>query len=436
MTSLPTNRTTANTAAEHVSDHNILHEAVNDLTAANFVSNLDDRLDDERVPVNGSVTTAKIAAGGIAQSAITDLVDDLAAVSGGGLTDGSVTNAKVNASAGIVKSKLAPLAIADADVSAISQSKVTGLTAAIAAKADSTDTRFTDTRTPTDGSVTNAKVNASAAIAKTKLAALAIVDADVSAISQSKITGLVTALNDLTAALDTKIGTTFSTVKGDLVTWDTSHVLTTKSVGAANTIMVADPNESTGLAYKAPGSIGITNVVPPQPAVGEYVVPANTSTGTAGSFPGNTMYLLPIDLAVETNFDVIGTNINAVGTGSGQVIRMGIYNDDGTGTRPNSLFGDYGTMSSVAGTGDRTLALGSGIALPAGRKWLAWVLQGTVTTSPTMVTLSTVNQMGLTNLGNNSHRCFIQGGVSGALPAIGTLLRSGAPPIMGLRVSV
>ena len=44
------------------------------------------------------------------------------------------------------------------------------------------------------GAITNAKVSATAAIAKSKLAALSIVDADVSTISESKITNLVTDL--------------------------------------------------------------------------------------------------------------------------------------------------------------------------------------------------------------------------------------------------
>lgn len=57
--------------------------------------------------------------------------------------------------------------------------------------------------TPADGSVTDAKVSASAAIAKSKLAALAIVDADVSAISESKVTNLVT---DLAARLPSPSG--------------------------------------------------------------------------------------------------------------------------------------------------------------------------------------------------------------------------------------
>lgn len=56
------------------------------------------------------------------------------------------------------------------------------------------DARLADTRTPATGSVVDASVNASAAIAKSKLAALAIVDADVSAISESKVTNLVSDL--------------------------------------------------------------------------------------------------------------------------------------------------------------------------------------------------------------------------------------------------
>jgi hypothetical protein len=69
-----------------------------------------------------------------------------------------------------------------------------GITAGGVALVGTTDSRLTDQRTPTDGSVTDAKVAATAAIAKSKLASLAIVDADVSAISESKITNLTTDL--------------------------------------------------------------------------------------------------------------------------------------------------------------------------------------------------------------------------------------------------
>jgi len=53
-----------------------------------------------------------------------------------------------------------------------------------------------DVGTVADGAITNVKVNASANIAKSKLASLAIGDSDVNAISQSKITDLETDLGN------------------------------------------------------------------------------------------------------------------------------------------------------------------------------------------------------------------------------------------------
>lgn len=52
----------------------------------------------------------------------------------GTVADGAITNAKIATAAGIEKSKLASLAIVDADISAVSQSKVTDLTTALSAK--------------------------------------------------------------------------------------------------------------------------------------------------------------------------------------------------------------------------------------------------------------------------------------------------------------
>ncbi|MBU0906646.1 MAG: hypothetical protein KKE05_00650, partial [Nanoarchaeota archaeon] len=47
-----------------------------------------------------------------------------------------------------------------------------------------------DVGTVADGAITDIKVNAAAAIAKSKLASLAIEDADVDTLSQSKVTNL------------------------------------------------------------------------------------------------------------------------------------------------------------------------------------------------------------------------------------------------------
>lgn len=52
----------------------------------------------------------------------------------GTVADGAITDVKVNTNANIAKSKLETLAIVDADVSAVSQSKVTNLTTDLAAK--------------------------------------------------------------------------------------------------------------------------------------------------------------------------------------------------------------------------------------------------------------------------------------------------------------
>ena len=75
----------AQTAAEGYADsaisaHNLDQTNVHGIAnTANLVLTDDARLSDERTPVDGSVTTAKIATGGIAQSAVTNLTTDLAA---------------------------------------------------------------------------------------------------------------------------------------------------------------------------------------------------------------------------------------------------------------------------------------------------------------------------------------------------------------------
>jgi hypothetical protein len=60
----------------HNSDETNVHGIAD---TADLVLTTDTRLSDERTPVDGSVTTAKIATGGIAQSAVTNLTTDLSA---------------------------------------------------------------------------------------------------------------------------------------------------------------------------------------------------------------------------------------------------------------------------------------------------------------------------------------------------------------------
>lgn len=182
-----------------------------------------------------------------------------------------------------------------------------------------------------------------------------------------------------------------------------------------------------------PGTI--TGVQPMRPAVGEFLTPVLSSTGTVQLTTANGMYLVPVDIDVPTSFDQIAVDVTTVGTGAGQVLRLGLYADDGTRSRPTgaALF-DAGTLDATTGTGDRAITITQ--TLQPGRYWLAVAHQGTVTTGVTVVSAAYLVQLGgLTNLGNNSHRVWFQSGVSGALPSIGTLSRAGTAPLIGLRRS-
>lgn len=64
------------------------------------------------------------------------------------ISDGAITDAKVAASAAIAKTKLAPLSIGDSDVDTISQSKITGLTADLATKLNKAGDTTVGTLTP------------------------------------------------------------------------------------------------------------------------------------------------------------------------------------------------------------------------------------------------------------------------------------------------
>jgi hypothetical protein len=132
-------------------------------------------------------------------------------------------------------------------LSNIPESAVTNLTSDLAAKVDTADARLSDQRTPLDGSVTDAKVATGAAIAKSKLANLGIVDADVSAISESKVTNLVT---DLASKVDKSTVTT----KGDLIVATAAATVTRVGVGADGQTLTADSTQASGVKWAASGA--------------------------------------------------------------------------------------------------------------------------------------------------------------------------------------
>lgn len=133
------------------------------------------------------------------------------------IADGAITNVKVSAVAGIEKTKLAPLAIVDSDVSSISQTKIQGLTTTLSNKAAITHTH-----------ISNDISDATA----TGVALLQAVDA--------------TAVRDLIGAgtSDLTLGTTGTTAKAG------NYVPTKADVGLSNVDNTADLNKPISTAVQ------------------------------------------------------------------------------------------------------------------------------------------------------------------------------------------
>lgn len=193
-------------------------------------------------------------------------------IAGSGLTGGGALDDDVT---------LAVSGLGDSHITAISESKVTGLVSDLAGKVPTSRTVTAGaglsgggalsaniTLTATDastgakgivqlagdltgtaaspaianGAVTAAKIAADAAIAKSQLEPLAIDDDDVDAISQSKITGL-------TSDLAAKVAKSTLTTKGDLYAATASATPARLAVGTNGQVLMAASGQTTGLQW-------------------------------------------------------------------------------------------------------------------------------------------------------------------------------------------
>lgn len=139
----------------------------------------DSRLSDTRVPTDGSVTNAKVnAAAAIGESKL-NLASDAAAGTPSRRTLGTGTTQAAAGNDSRLSDSRSPTSHATShqpggsDAMAVDASAATGSLRTLGTSATSAaagnDSRLSDTRVPTDGSVTDAKVSASAAIGETKL---------------------------------------------------------------------------------------------------------------------------------------------------------------------------------------------------------------------------------------------------------------------------
>lgn len=173
--------------------------------------------------------------------------------------------------------------------------------------------------------------------------------------------------------------------------------------------------------------------------VNEYLMPPWMFANGAAAPTASQMMLQPIDVHDwGMTFDRVGVRITGAGVGGSPMARFGVYADDGTGGAPTGApLADWGLTGAQTTANTESTATISWVPPRLGRFWLAVAYQptGTQTTVPTWAMFNGPS-LAQTNLDLSFPiRSLLQAGVTGALPTIGTLTKSGAAYSVGLRRS-
>lgn len=100
----------------------------------------------------------------------------------------------------------------------------------------------------------------------------------------------------------------------------------------------------------------------PMPGAANYVSNRNftfhDTTGTAGTV-ANAMVLIPVFFSGTKTLDRIAVEVTTAAAAS--TVRLGIYDDDGTGGQPGTLIADFGTVSSAT-TGVKELTISQSVS--------------------------------------------------------------------------
>lgn len=183
---------------------------------------------------------------------------------------------------------------------------------------------------------------------------------------------------------------------------------------------VAGPTGPTG-AQGPQGDPGPPGPPPYQAATGLYQGPSNAITSASVALTAGLCTFAVFDVGPSAkSYDRIAVNVQTLAVGGTlPELRLGIYADLGSGTKPAALMTDYGTVSVTAGTGPQAVTISP--TLQPGRYWLGALYTHTVapSTLPAVMCLST----GVTLPGGswtNPYKGYSMSGVAaGAMPASG-----------------
>lgn len=167
-----------------------------------------------------------------------------------------------------------------------------------------------------DGTITNIDVSASAAISKSKLAALGIVDADVSAISESKITNLTT---DLAAKIDKSA----VTAKGDLLVATAASTITRLPAGTDGQVLQSNSVQTEGVQW-----VGLDN--PDAATLGLGIITNSPAIANSShSLASGTALFVLIRCTKPQTISTLGVWISVAGGSSSGVSGMALYTEAG-----------------------------------------------------------------------------------------------------------
>lgn len=161
--------------------------------------------------------------------------------------------------------------------------------------------------------------------------------------------------------------------KGDLVAGTGANAAAKVTVGANNTVLVADSGQSTGVNW-APAAFDMQSI--PFGRTGAYYTVAGgrggaTTTQTQGD--GVVRYSPLIIGALSITFDRIGAEVTTAAAGA--TFRLGVYNVSSTGGVGTLVF-DAGTIDA-SGTGVKEITISQ--TLTRGVYWAAIANQGGAT---------------------------------------------------------